>query len=247
MVGESNMKTETAICIGAQKTGTSWLYEQLERHPGVRLPRTGKELNFFSLKKGSGAENYENEFHVDGGPVRLDVSPSYSAFEGLAEKIHETCPEARILFIVRDPVARAVSQYRMAIRLGNIPRSTSLIEAFRANLQFIKRRGLYLDIVNEYDLFFPLGLKLTVLFFDDLVSDATKFYDDALIALGIPQEDSVRNQLGPPVGVGRGELSVSKAELSEIHDFYAPFNRAFFARPGLPVNWGAENYKLFGT
>ena len=91
-------------------------------------------------------------------------------------------------------------------------------------------------------MFFPLGLKLTVLFFDDLVSDATKFYDDALIALGIPQEGSARNQLGPPVGVGRGELSVSKAELSEIHDFYAPFNRAFFDRLGLPVNWEAENY-----
>ena len=91
-------------------------------------------------------------------------------------------------------------------------------------------------------MFFPLGLKMTVLFFDDLVSDATKFYEDALVALGIPQGDSASMQLGPSVGVGQGELSVSKAELSEIHNFYAPFNRAFFDRLGLPVNWEAENY-----
>jgi hypothetical protein len=39
------------ICIGAQKAGTTWLYESLSRHPGVWLPKE-KELHYFDEKRG---------------------------------------------------------------------------------------------------------------------------------------------------------------------------------------------------
>ena len=34
------------LCIGAQKAGTSWLFQQLTEHPALWLP-TLKELHFF--------------------------------------------------------------------------------------------------------------------------------------------------------------------------------------------------------
>src|SRR5262245_13183400 len=39
--------------IGAQKAGTTWLYEQLRRHPDVWLPPE-KELHYFDRKRGAG-------------------------------------------------------------------------------------------------------------------------------------------------------------------------------------------------
>tara|TARA_B110000908_G_C10132609_1_gene392946 strand:- start:747 stop:938 length:192 start_codon:yes stop_codon:yes gene_type:complete len=40
------MKNPDFICIGAPKTVTTWLYENLKKHPDVELPYI-KELHFF--------------------------------------------------------------------------------------------------------------------------------------------------------------------------------------------------------
>src|SRR5580700_360168 len=41
------------ICIGAQKSGTSWLHQMLKQHPDVWLPHT-KEIHYFDVIHGDG-------------------------------------------------------------------------------------------------------------------------------------------------------------------------------------------------
>ena len=41
----------TFICIGAQKAGTTWLYENLSRHPDVVMPPM-KEIHYFDCAYG---------------------------------------------------------------------------------------------------------------------------------------------------------------------------------------------------
>ena len=56
----------------------------------------------------------------------------------------------KIIFLLRDPLDRAFSQYRMATNKGNIHHQIPFAKAFQENMQYMKRRGNYLETINEY-------------------------------------------------------------------------------------------------
>jgi hypothetical protein len=93
------------ICIGVQKAGATRLYEQLLGHPDIFIPK--KELDFFfrplDLFLARRAFRQRRLTQICG-----DISANYAAFEGLAERIHNVCPGARISHMRRDPVEQAL-------------------------------------------------------------------------------------------------------------------------------------------
>jgi Sulfotransferase domain len=97
------------IVIGAQKCGTSTLHYYLALHPQISAS-TPKELDFFIAERNwpQGVDWYRSHFDPE-APVRLESSPNYTSyphFEGVAERMHEVVPDARLVFMVRDPIAR---------------------------------------------------------------------------------------------------------------------------------------------
>ena len=97
------------IVIGAQKCGTSTLHYYLGFHPEVSASQP-KELNFFIAEKNweRGVDWYKGHFDA-AKPVRLESSPNYTTWphhEGIPERMAELVPEAKLIFVVRDPVAR---------------------------------------------------------------------------------------------------------------------------------------------
>jgi hypothetical protein len=125
------MRLPDFICIGAQKAGTTWLYEQLLGHPDVFMPR--KELDFFfgSLHLSGYGAHFDSAAEQQ---VCGDISPNCAAFEGLAERIYNVCPNVCIIHMLRDPVERAFSQWEMARFIGRIPRDVPFTEAFRSDI-----------------------------------------------------------------------------------------------------------------
>jgi Sulfotransferase domain len=102
------------IVIGAQKCGTSALHHYLRQHPDISMSKP-KELNFFIDTKNwdRGVSWYELHW-PEPIAVRGEVSPNYTAhphFGGVPERMHSVVPEARLIFLVRDPIQRVVSQY----------------------------------------------------------------------------------------------------------------------------------------
>src|ERR671923_1441551 len=102
------------IVIGAAKCGTTSLHEYLDAHPEVAMSRE-KELDFFVEEKswGRGVEWYERQF-AD-APVRGESSPSYTAYpryRGVPERIRTVVPDAKLVYLVRDPIERIVSHFR---------------------------------------------------------------------------------------------------------------------------------------
>lgn len=102
------------IIIGAQKCGTSALHYYLSFHPEVFMS-TPKELNFFIRERNwrEGREWYESHFTTDATVVG-EASPNYTAyphFGGVPKRMHSLVPEAKLIYMVRDPVERIVSQY----------------------------------------------------------------------------------------------------------------------------------------
>lgn len=102
--------------IGAQKAGTTWLYRQLSRHPRVRFPG-GKEVHFWNARiERDSLDWYRALFSSDPALVEGDVTPAYGILEpAVIRQIHDAFPDLRIIFIMRNPVARAWSSALMAL------------------------------------------------------------------------------------------------------------------------------------
>jgi hypothetical protein len=109
------------LCLGAQKAGTSTLYDLLRRHPEVALP-AGKEVQYFSRHHHRPLRWYAARFAGARPDQRAgDLTPYYLFHPEAPGRISEALPHARLLVLVREPVARALSGYFHARRHGKEP------------------------------------------------------------------------------------------------------------------------------
>jgi hypothetical protein len=99
--------------IGAQKAGTTWLYENLRLHPDLFLPRP-KELHFFDWHFYGTLRSYARNFEPGRGKVKGEITPGYSIVDRRRIKfIHWLLPDVRLLMLIRNPMERAWSQALM--------------------------------------------------------------------------------------------------------------------------------------
>jgi sulfotransferase family protein len=102
------------VVIGAQKCGTSGLHYQLGLHPEIWMSRP-KELNFFIDERNwpRGVDWYRASFNAR-ARVRGESSPNYTAYPqhlGVPERMHSLIPDAKLVYVVRDPLARIAAHW----------------------------------------------------------------------------------------------------------------------------------------
>jgi hypothetical protein len=100
------------IILGAQRGGTTSLYNWLMGHPSV-VPPSNKEVHYFDLHYARGLSWYRTHFPLArAGQVTGEASP-YLLFHPLAPArvAADLPPTTRFIVILRDPVQRAVSHY----------------------------------------------------------------------------------------------------------------------------------------
>lgn len=108
------------LIVGAQKAGTTFLYQELLRHPQVR-PALTKEIHFFDDRYQRGLEWYAGFFaYSDGHPpvITGEASPGYLFHPHALRRIARDLPDVKVIVLLRDPVRRAFSQYCHERRLG---------------------------------------------------------------------------------------------------------------------------------
>jgi hypothetical protein len=134
------------------KAGTTSLYEYLRAHPQVFMA-TPKELHFFPADKhwSLGIEWYAAHFADAGDALaRGEISPSYSQadqFPGVASRVAQVVPEVRLVYLVREPVARLRSMYLHEVASG---RETLPIErAVREHPLYVES-SRYATQLDEY-------------------------------------------------------------------------------------------------
>lgn len=127
------MALPTFFIIGAAKTGTTSLHYYLSQHPEIQMS-ANKEPNFFSgpengipypNKRVGDLANYERLFDPVIA-VRGEASVGYSNHprrRGVPERIKELVPNAKFIYMVRDPVERTVSQYHYRVAVEGERRS----------------------------------------------------------------------------------------------------------------------------
>lgn len=98
--------------IGALKAGTSTLHALLSTHPGLAFPASRKEVMFFDRHWERGLDWYAAHFADAGDRIPGEITPSYLYDPAVPARVASTLPDVRLFAVLRDPVARAVSQWR---------------------------------------------------------------------------------------------------------------------------------------
>ena len=160
------------IVIGAAKAATSSLCASLEHHPQIHIPAQ-KEFNFFSMDEvySRGVEWYAQQFQPEPGSMVGEGSVSYTfqdAHPKTVGRIHKHNPLTRLIYIVRDPIARLISLYRQFQAAGTLG-PVSLQQALETHPSLLDS-ARYWKQISAYRDHFP-DSQILVLFFDDWRND----------------------------------------------------------------------------
>lgn len=109
------------LIIGAQKAGTTALFDYLAEHPDVAVPAE-KEAHYFDDETVDWAapdhERYHALFPPQDGRLRGEATPIYCYWPNALERIADYRPDIKLIFLIRDPVERAWSHWRMETARG---------------------------------------------------------------------------------------------------------------------------------
>jgi hypothetical protein len=109
------------LIAGVQKGGTTALFDYLGEEPGLSLPRE-KELHFFDDEAQNWAAPdyaaYHAQFAPFDGRPRGEATPIYLYWPGSLARICAYNPAMKLIVVLRDPVERAWSHWRMETARG---------------------------------------------------------------------------------------------------------------------------------
>ena len=209
------MKLPDAVLIGAQKAGTSSLFDWVSQHPEIEAPDSTKDLHFFSdetlyrngktFLQGFFSEQERSKVTLMGGVNHL-------YFHSLsAHRIRDCNPHTKLIAILRDPTERAYSAYRYFHKLQQEP-----CETFEEALALEKgrlscgdhtdqgrfsyvRHGLYAQQLEGFLEMFPRD-QILIVFFEDLREDPHHLMREVFEFLdvdsGFAPRFATRNQTG---------------------------------------------------
>lgn len=106
--------------IGPQKSGTTWLYENLKSHPQIAAPRRDT-IHYFDIHYARGDAWWRAHFdEIKQGQKIFD--PTFTTIRSLSalERIHAHNPDARIALTLRHPLERAYSHYWHEFKKGTV-------------------------------------------------------------------------------------------------------------------------------
>ena len=182
------MSLPNFLILGTAKSGTSTLARYLCEHPQVCFSRA-HEPNFFAFDRqwARGLAYYRMLFaHYDGEPRIGEKSWRYACtghYPHVFDRVRRTLPELKLIYIVREPIARGLSMWRELRDAGQdrVARDVAtaltsdqlILGSMRYHTQFSRYRSAY-------------GAEnMRLLFFEDFVRDQGATFDAVTDFLGI--------------------------------------------------------------
>ena len=191
--------------LGGMRCGSTTLWEMLKAQPDVYLSEQ-KELHYFDNKDGlwdQGLAAYLDYF-ADADPDQVvgEITPEYLSVDFCTARMAELVPDARLLVVLRDPVARAWSHYRLSVSYGletlpfdkavhsetrRLDRGGRGPEGIDANVAFsYLERGRYVDHLERLEAAFSRE-QLLVLMLPEFRSDRPGVMRRVRLHLGLPE------------------------------------------------------------
>jgi hypothetical protein len=179
---------EHFFIVGAQRSGTSYLYQRLADHPDIEMALPIRpEPKFFLLDQlyEQGLEYYYRSFFSGGGTASLmgEKSTSYIEFEKVPQRIMQHLPGAKIVMCLRDPIQRAISNYWFSANNGleTLPLEQAFYQEqsrredydhtrISASPYAYLQRGHYIRYIETYEKYVPRE-QIKLLIYERLTSD----------------------------------------------------------------------------
>ncbi|WP_428929896.1 sulfotransferase family protein [Marinibacterium sp. SX1] len=270
------------LCIGAQKSGTTWLHANLTHHPRIWMPPV-KELQYFNqvhipahrswtqehrdshamrslssyvrnndplnlhyvrlltliTMRGVDDDWYREIFAAAGSKIAGEMTPEYSLLDdtGIAH-ILGLAPDARFIFMMRDPIERCWSHVRM-IHHRTPPCGIPLEEL--ALLDDICDRADYPAILDRWRRHVP-GDRLLTLFMDDVARRPLDLLRETIGFLGLDFDPALFPQAQKKVHEGEA-LDIPDGIYERMKERFRPvYDRLADEFPDVAVSWRARHF-----
>jgi hypothetical protein len=253
------------LIIGAQKAGTTSLYNYLVQHPQILGNTTWKEVRYFDLpenyEKGMGwyLGNFPSKFKKR-NKLTFDASPSYIYFPHIPQLIKQDLGNIKMIAILREPASRAYSAWRMYhsfadnphAHLRNIADHRSFPEAIEQELEKSPQysqcaqypydyvaRGKYVEQLDNYCKFFNQE-NLLILGAEELSQETDKTLDKVSNFLEIEKfpRHLIESFKKKKYNVGTYEKDEEETQVIEqLKGFFSPFNQKLYDFLGFQFDW----------
>lgn len=237
---------------GAQRSGTTYLYQQCAEHPQIEmaLPVRPEPKYFINQwdTEATAARYFDRYFgHKPGATVYGEKSTSYIELESAAQRIVTLIPDAKIVFVLRNPVERAISNYRFSVKHG--VEQASLDEAMyneatrRHNYDPTKisvspfaylQRGRYIDYIRMYERYVNPA-RIHIMIYEQMTQDI-RVIQQLYAFLGVDATYAPQAR-GEVINANDSESApaLDDALLRYLYDYFAESNQQLFARLGYDV------------
>ncbi len=249
--------TPDFLVAGAMKAGTSSLFYYLSHNPRI-VPPLRKEVHYFTAgqRAGKDARWYRAHFplrqHLGARCLTGEATPGYMFETEAPRRIARALPDIRIIVVLRDPVARAVSHYRHEVAMGReylpFEEAIAIEEERRARAAAAgppgretwlhasyKARGLYLEQLQRLEAVIPRE-RILVLGSGALLRDPASTVATALDFLGLEMEgayDFARKNRS----CASASEPIPAATLEALSASFAPHNARLFEHLGFAPEW----------
>jgi hypothetical protein len=245
------------LIIGAQKSGTTFLYNLLCQHPQGQ-PALEKEVHFFDINFDKGVDWYRSFFPpptwMDGQrSITGEASPYYLFHPHAARRAAAVVPHARLIALLRNPIDRAYSDYQHKAREGRDllsfedaisaeeerlrgEREKMLVDETYSSQNYRKfsylSRGVYVDQIAEWRRYFDED-QMLVLKSEDFFEDPQGTFERVSSFLGLPHWET-----GAVGERNEGEYQrMGPATRRRLQDYFEPHNKRLYEFLGVDLDW----------
>ncbi|MGM0884265.1 MAG: sulfotransferase domain-containing protein [Bacillota bacterium] len=242
------------LIIGAQKCGTTSLYNYLIQHPQI-ISALNKEVHFFDINFKKGLDWYRSKFPLLESKkwITGEASPYYIFHPHTPKRIFQIMPKIKLIVLLRNPVDRAYSHYHHQVRMGTEPlsfREAIKKEESRLKPEIMKMlkdenyqsppyqyysylaRGRYVEQLKTWMNLFPTE-QFLILKSEDLYSNPAIVFHRVLDFLGLP-----RYELKQYTKDNSGAYLKLDLQLrNELLEYFRPYNRQLYKYLGVDFGW----------
>jgi hypothetical protein len=239
--------------IGAQKYGTTSLYDFLTNASNDIKPAISKELRFFTERNHRGSDFYKSLFPIfKGKSLTGEATPDYFYYHRCPQLVYDYNPEAKVIIILRDPVQRAFSQYShqnytwkthasdpmpfsKAIREEESRFHVDELSKFYYDYKYYsyKSRGLYYKQLCNWLKYFELG-NIHIVFLEDFKEKPKDTIREILSFLGVKP---FFENLNFPIKNKSPDSAIKEADQRYLREFFREDSTKLFELLGEQPRW----------
>ncbi len=208
--------------IGAQKAGTTWLYQMLREHPEIAFP-AGKEVHFWKAHLDRGVDWYQDLFKGNDA-VKGEITPAYAILPSeKVSEISEHFPDLRLIYVIRNPIERAWSSARMALSRAEMSFEEAsdqwFIDHFRSRGSLM--RGHYERCIRTWRGCFGVD-QLLILRFESLINNPEDLLRASFGHLGVAVDipEPILRRMHSVIFKGEARTPIRESLYAELLNIY---------------------------